>query len=359
MKIKTLDVPHGQLRLPLFMPDATFGVVRSLDMNDLLKCGVQALVMNIFHLMQRPGSSTIKTLGGLHSYSNWRYPIITDSGGFQAYSLIRQNPKLGTYTNKGIIFRRANRKIRLTPEKSVRLQLDYGSDVVICLDDCTHPDEPYERQLESVTRTVDWARKCKLEFQQAIKRRKTFEDARPLLFAVVQGGANSELRKECANSLLQMGFDGFAYGGYPIKSDGKLLSNIVKLTRDLIPSKFPMLALGVGQPENIVECLRMGYELFDSSMPTRDARQGRLYSLQDLRHLPKAGARNSVSYIYIQDVKHAKTKEPISSTCDCLTCRNYSLAYLHHLFKINDCLYQRLATIHNLTFITSQIESAM
>jgi len=314
--------------------------------------------MNVFHLMQRPGSSTIKALGGLHSYSNWHYPIITDSGGFQAFSLTRQNPRLGSFTNKGIVFRRADRKIHLTPEKSIRLQLDYGSDVVICLDDCTHPDEPYERQLESVTRTVNWARRCKLEFQQAIRRKKTFAGVGPLLFAVVQGGASGELRKKCADSLLQMGFDGFAYGGYPVSTDGRLLSNILKLTRDLIPRKFPMLALGVGQPENIVECQRMGYELFDSSMPTRDARQGRLYSLLE-RHRPKVGARNWLSYIYIQDPKHAKTKEPICFNCDCLTCQNFSLAYLHHLFKINDCLYQRLATIHNLAFIKSQLESVM
>lgn len=357
MKTKTLDVPHGRLRLPLFMPDATFGVVRSLDTNDLLKCGVQAVVMNVFHLMQRPGSSTIKAVGGLHAYSNWHHPIITDSGGFQAYSLIRQNPKLGTYTNKGIIFRRANRNIHLTPEKSVRLQLDYGSDVIICLDDCTHPDEPYERQLESVKRTINWAKRCKQEFQKTITRKETSKGVGPLLFAVVQGGASSELRKECAKSLLQTGFDGFAYGGYPVSGDGRLLSNILKLTRDLIPSEFPMLALGVGQPENIVECLRMGYELFDSSMPTRDARQGRLYSLQEPRH-PKVGARNWLSYVYIQDAKYAKAEEPVSAECNCSTCRDYSLAYLHHLFRINDCLYQRLATIHNLTFITSQIESA-
>jgi queuine tRNA-ribosyltransferase len=358
MRIKTLDVPHGQLRLPLFVPDATFGVVRSLDTNDLLKCGIQAVVMNVFHLMQRPGSSTIKALGGLHSYSNWHHPIITDSGGFQTYSLFRQNAKLGAYTTKGITFRGANRKFHLTPEKSIRLQLDYGSDIVICLDDCTHPDEPYERQLESVTRTVNWARRCKLEFQQAIGRQKTFEGVRPLLFAVVQGGASSELRKKCANSLLQMGFDGFAYGGYPISSDGRLLSDVLNLTRNLIPSEFPMLALGIGQPQNIMECLRMGYELFDSSMPTRDARQGRLYLLRELHH-PKVRAGNWLSCIYIQDVKYAKTKEPISSKCNCLTCREYSLAYLHHLFKLNDSLYQRLATIHNLTFITSQIKSVM
>jgi queuine tRNA-ribosyltransferase len=208
-----------------------------------------------------------------------------------------------------------------------------------------------------VTRTVNWARRCKLEFKQTIKRKKNLDGIEPMLFAVVQGGASIELRKECANSLLQIGFDGFAYGGYPISSDGRLMSDILKLTRDLIPSRFPMLALGVGQPENILECLRMGYELFDSSIPTRDARRGRLYSLQELPH-PKAGGRNWLSYVYIQDIKHAKTKRPISSDCDCSTCRNYSLAYLHHLFKINDCLYQRLATIHNLTFITTRIKSA-
>jgi queuine tRNA-ribosyltransferase len=362
MKTKRfLSIPHGRLLLPLFMPDATFGVVRSLDSNDLLGCGIRAVVMNVFHLMQQPGSTIIKALGGLHSFSSWHHPIITDSGGFQAYSLIKKNPKLGSFTNKGIVFRRADlRKIVLTPEKSIQLQLSYGSDILICLDDCTHVDESYDCQQESVTRTIDWAKRCKSEFEQAMEQTKGSKGPRPLLFAVVQGGRSHELRRECANSLLKIGFDGFAYGGYPLDSDGNLLSDTIRFTRDLVPTEFPMLALGVGQPNNVVECLKMGYDLFDSSMPTRDARQGRLYIFErDLSHSSRLRDGNGCSYIYIKDRKHVKTKEPISPECNCSTCRNYSLAYLHHLFKINDHLYFRLATLHNLTFITSLVQTVI
>jgi len=354
-----LNVPHGQLLLPLFMPDATFGVVRSLDSNDLVRCDIQAVVMNVFHLMQHPGSSVIKVLGGLHTFSNWYHPIITDSGGFQVYSLIRQNPKLGSLSRKGIVFRRADslRKILLTPEKSIQLQLSYGSDIVICLDYCTHIDESYDLQQESVTRTIDWAKKCKSEFERVMERTKRSKCSRPLLFAVVQGGGSRELRKECADELLKIGFDGFAYGGYPLDSEGNLLSDTIKFTRDLIPVEFPMLALGVGQPNNVVKCLKMGYDLFDSSLPTRDARQGRLYVFKrDFLPSSKFRAENMCSYIYIKDKKYVKTKGHVPE-CNCSTCQNYSLAYLHHLFKINDHLYFRLATIHNLSFMTSLVQS--
>lgn len=350
MKMKTLTVPHGKLQLPLFMPDATFGVVRSLDTDDLLKCGVRAVVMNVFHLMQHPGSSVIKALGGLHSYSNWQYPIITDSGGFQAYSLSKRSPSLVSFTKKGVVFRRTGspRKMLLTPEKSIQLQLSYGSDVLLCLDDCTHVDESYERQREAIDRTIDWAKRCRLEFDRAVERVKPVNGTRPLLFGIVQGGESNELRKECADSLMEAGFDGYGFGGYPLDDGGKLLRNIISFTRNLIPREFPMLALGIGHPDNVVECLKMGYNLFDSSLPTRDARQGRLY-------VPDSdlGASSLSSYVHVRDKKYAKARQPVYPECRCSTCRTYSLAYLHHLSRINDPLYFRLATIHNLTFMTS------
>ena len=168
--ISPLKLPHGELRLPVFLPDATQGVVRAVDSADLELCGVQALVMNTFHLMQRPGSSTIQALGGLHRMCAWSRPIITDSGGFQAYSLIRQNARFGQITDSGIIFRPegSDRKIQLTPEKSVQLQLRYGADVVICLDDCTHVEESPAEQERAVRRTVAWARRCKVEFERIL-----------------------------------------------------------------------------------------------------------------------------------------------------------------------------------------------
>jgi len=354
-----LVVPHGQLSFPLFMPDATFGVVRSVGSEDLRRCGVQAVVMNVFHLMRHPGSSVIRALGGLHIFSGWDGPIVTDSGGFQAYSIVRRDPKLGSITNKGILFRPegSSRRLLLTPEKSVRLQLSYGSDLVICLDECTHVSDPFEVQEESVARTISWSKRCKTEFERISKQRRESKKLRPLLFAVIQGGGSLELRKECAEQLLEIGFDGYGYGGYPLDSKGRLLTDIIKFTRELVPAEFPMIALGVGEPSNIRRCAEMGYELFDSSLPTRDARQGRLYvSKSDSFRRPVVPDGGVCSYVYIQDKKHIRSRESISPNCDCMTCSSYTRAYLHHLFKMKDTLYPRLATIHNLRSMTLLME---
>jgi queuine tRNA-ribosyltransferase len=274
-----LRLPQGTLHMPLFMPDATLGVVRSLDATDLEFCAIQAVVMNTFHLMQRPGSSTISALGGLHKMSAWPHPIITDSGGFQAYSLISQNPKFGTMTEDGITFKPegADRKFHLTPEKTIQLQLSYDTDVVICLDECTHIDAPLEAQELSVKRTIDWAKRCKKAYERIIQQKHLTPEQRPLLFAVIQGGGYPALRKRCAEALLEIGFDGYGYGGWPLDSQGNLLADILSYTRELIPAEFPMHALGVGHPLNVVECTQMGYGIFDSAMPTRDARHSRLY----------------------------------------------------------------------------------
>src|SRR6266581_7446729 len=185
-----LQLPHGQIHMPVFMPDATLGVVRSVDATDLIGCEIQAVVMNTFHLMQHPGSSTIQALGGLHKMSAWQRPIITDSGGFQAYSLIQQNPKNGHMTKNGITFQPNGtaRKFQLTPEKTIQLQLSYGADIVICLDECTHVDAPLKVQELSVKRTIDWARRCNNEFQRLVLQKRISPEHQPRLFAVIQGG---------------------------------------------------------------------------------------------------------------------------------------------------------------------------
>lgn len=349
-----LQLPRGRLSLPLYLPDATLGVVRSVDSVDLEQCGIQAVVMNTFHLMQRPGSSTITALGGLHAMCGWSHPIITDSGGFQAYSLIRQNPKFGFLNEKGITFQPegSDRKLHLTPEKSIQLQLSYGADIVICLDDCTHVDEGFEAQQESVRRTIAWARRCKDEFQHLLRQKRVSEEQRPWLFGVIQGGGFLELRKQCAEALLEIGFDGFGFGGWPLDSKGNLLTEIIAYTRELVPLELPMHALGVGHPANVVECFNRGYDLFDSAMPTRDARHGRLYVFTSDAPLPLAWSEEQwFKYVYVSDDKFIKSDEPISRYCDCLCCSRYSLGYLHHLFKINDSLFLRLATLHNLRFM--------
>lgn len=352
--IEQLELVHGTLELPAFLPDGTQGVVRAVDAQDVLAAGIQAMQMNVFHLMQRPGSSTIQALGGLHAMAGWPRPIFTDSGGFQIYSLLRQDAKLGSITERGAVFQPQGspRRYKLTPEKSVQLQVSYGTDVVICLDDCTHVDAPPEQQRLSVQRTIQWAARCRAEFDRLARDKDWATGPRPLLVAVIQGGASPELRAECAAALLDIGFDGYGYGGWPLDSDGNLLAETLQLTRDLIPRSYTLHALGVGHPASVVACVRMGYELFDSTMPTRDARHGRLYIFDVDPAQARLTGENWFHYLYAGDKKHVKHNLPLSASCDCLTCRNYTVGYLHHLFKLGDHLFPRLATIHNLRFMS-------
>src|SRR5579859_4554759 len=304
-----LSLPHGQIQMPVFMPDATLGVVRAVDASDLIHSEVQAVVMNTFHLMQHPGSSTISALGGLHKMSAWPRPIVTDSGGFQAYSLIQQNAKFGSMSEDGITFKPegGGRKFHLTPEKTIQLQLSYDADVVICLDECMHIDAPPQAQETSVRRTIAWARRCKKEFTRLVEQKRLPEGQRPLLFAVIQGGGSREMRKRCANELLEIGFDGFGYGGWPLDSQGRLLIDIITYTRELVPEQFPMHALGIGHPNNMVECTKIGYGMFDSAMPTRDARHSRLYVFTTGTGLEDKW----LAYVYVNDDKYFKTDAPI------------------------------------------------
>jgi queuine tRNA-ribosyltransferase len=346
--------PNGTLQSPIYLPDATFGVVRAVDAQDLEAVGVNALVMNTFHLMQHPGSSTVTSLGGLHKMSGWKKNIITDSGGFQAYSLIRQNPKFGRIYEKGITFQPENgtRKYQLTPEKTVQLQIAYGTDVVICLDDCTHVDEDYASQVESVDRTIAWAKLGMKEYKKAANQKKWDEKTRPRFFGVVQGGSYKELRRKCADALLEIGFDGFGFGGWPLDKQNHLLTETIGYLREIIPAKFPLHALGVGHPENVLACYQLGYDLFDSAMPTRDARHGRLYTFKNPDLSDNAGLTGDwFGYQYINDEETIKADKPISPYCDCPCCKHYSLGYLHHLFKQGDTLFMRLATLHNLRFM--------
>jgi queuine tRNA-ribosyltransferase len=349
----SLLLPHGALPLPAFLPDATQGVVRSLDATDVARCEVPAVMMNVYHLMQRPGTTTIKALGGLHRMFGWERPIITDSGGFQAYSLIHQNPKRGSLSDRGLVVHPlgSERKINLSPEKSVQLQMRYGADVVICLDDCTNVEASPTAQQDAVRRTVAWAKRGKEEFARCLGERREPGAVRPLLFAVIQGGGDLSLRRRCAEELLAIGFDGYGYGGWPLDAQGNLLSEIIGATRALVPPQYPMHALGVGHPRHVWECVRLGYQICDSSMPTRDARHGRLLVWQEEGVGPPRGAE-WFSHLYIGDERHLKDESPLSPGCDCLACARYSRGYLHHLLKTGDSLYYRLATLHNLRFMT-------
>lgn len=361
MQNGTLQTVHGGINFPAFLPDATLGVVRSLDASDLESVGISALVMNAYHLMQKPGTSTVHALGGIHRMAGWTSPILTDSGGFQAYSLIRQNPKWGKITDQGIRFRPegSERELNLTPEKCVQIQLAYGADIVVCLDECTHADDSAEIQERSVARTIAWAKRCKAEWVRILQQRKIglTDSPRPLLFGVVQGGGDASLRQHCADALLEIGFDGFGYGGWPLDKDNNLLTEMLHATREMIPQEFPLHALGVGHPVSIARCAAMGYSTFDSALPTRDARSGRLYVWQsDPQATDLPNTDGWLKSLYIDDEKHIKSDKPISPFCDCLTCTRYSAGYLRHLHKSGETLYFRLATLHNLRFMVRLME---
>ena len=345
---------HGEFDLPQFLPDATFGQVRGLSAEETARCGIQAMMMNTFHLMQKPGASTVKSLGGLHAMSGWDRAIFSDSGGFQAYSLIRQDSKFGQFSDNGLSFKPENssRKFLLSPEKCIQLQLSFGSDLLFCLDDCTHIDDDMTQQELSVDRTIRWAARCRAEFDRLLDEKKTAPADRPKLFAVVQGGNSPELRRRCAEALLEIGFDGYGYGGWPLDSEGNLVEDMVRITRELIPDEFPLHALGIGHPPYVARCAEMGYGLFDSAMPTRDARHSRLYVF---KYIPDKKALlekdDWFGYVYVQDKRYIKSSQPIEEGCDCPACRKYSLGYLRHLYKLNDSLYHQLATQHNLRFM--------
>jgi len=340
--------------LPTFFPDATYGVVRTVDSGDLENAKVPGLVMNGFHLLSKPGINTIKKFKGLHNFTGWDKPILTDSGGFQVFSLIRQNPKFGEIRKNELIFRPdgGNDKIILTPEKSIGFQFTCNADIMMCLDYCTSPEDTYETSQFSVEVTIDWAKRCKEEYDKQLKARKIPADKRPQLFAIIQGGSFFDLRKKCAEELINIGFGGYGFGGWPVAADGTLIEDILAYTASLMPDHQIKYAMGLGKPDGIIKCVEMGYNLFDCVIPTREARHNRLYVFDD--HLDNTNF--TYSHYYILDEKHIREETPISQNCDCLLCQKYSRAYLYHLYKIGDSLAYRLATIHNLRFYTRLME---
>jgi queuine tRNA-ribosyltransferase len=347
--MRVLPTAHGDLPLPAFLPDATRGVLRLLDAGDVRQCGTQALMVNALHLSSHPGGSVVAKLGGIHRFMGWSGPVASDSGGFQVLSLITQSESLGSLSDRGFTYRlaRGQAKKTLTPEKCVRLQLRLGADILFCLDECTRPDADGERRRASVERTVRWARECKAAFTRGVEERAA-DTSRPRLFAVIQGGDDADLRRECAERLVEIGFDGYGYGGWPIVKGGGL-SEMVAHVAELAPPDLPTHALGIGKPENVVRCVAMGYDLFDCTLPTRDARHGRLYVFDG--PLDSLNLRGGFyHYHYAEDDKHTRDPKPVDETCPCLCCRGYSRAYLRHLFAIHEPLAGRLATIHNLTF---------
>ncbi|MGY8997477.1 MAG: tRNA-guanine transglycosylase [Alphaproteobacteria bacterium] len=352
--IKTLKTRRGPLQLPAFLPDGTRAVVKGLDAADLAQCGIEAMMVNSLHLATRPGTSTVKALGGVHAFMGWKGVTASDSGGFQAWSMAASGAGLGSVTDKGFVYRheKNGKKHLLTPEKCIRRQLELDTDILFCLDQCTHPDDSPETQRESVERSLTWARRCREEFTARVGAPGDGDGThRPLLFAVVQGGNDADLRRRCADELAAMGFDGYGFGGWPIGDDGKL-TDMVALTAECLPAEVPKHALGIGKPDNLVAAWRAGYRMFDCALPTRDARRKRLFTTSDIS-FNSLNNKSFFDVLYMEDERHSRDSAPLDGRIDP---DGPSRAYLHHLFKVKDSSAERLATRQNLKFYAWMIE---
>ena len=348
--MKQLDLGHTTLSLPAFFPDGTRGFLRCASAQDAKSVGVQGLVMNTYHLLASPGASLVKAAGGLHRFSGWDGPILTDSGGFQALSLITKDPSKGRIDRHGITFQdeKRGKKILLTPEKCIAAQLDMGSDIVMCLDCCTDPAAPEKDQREAVELTIRWAQACRAEFDRRTKGR----ERKPLLLGIVQGGLDRALRAECADGLRPLGFAGYGFGGWPLDREGNLLYDLLEDTAAIMGEGVLRYAMGLGRPEEIVRLHRAGYDLFDCVIPTREARHAKLYVFNG-KPLSQAGF---YVRLYINKEAYARDFRPMDEHCRCEACQHHSRAFLHHLFAQGDPLGLRLATGHNLAFYARLME---
>ena len=346
------------ISLPLFFPDATRGVVRQLDNQDLVATKTPGVLVNAYHLWREVPALRLDKLGGIRGLMGWKGAVISDSGGFQVMSLAKKKGQFGRVTDQGVWFKPENgKKELLTPEISVRYQLLLQTDLVVALDDFTPPTATKREGRETVERTILWAKQSKQAYEEGCKKLGTAPNEKPYLIGVVQGGFDQNLRKECAERLVEIGFDGLGYGGWPITLEGELDHESATTIARAAPKDYFLYGLGIGKPENIVECVKMGYQIFDCVLPTRDARHGRMYvfNAPDIGEID-VNSPDFYEYYVPGKAQHLDSDSPISMACDCHTCRNYSRAYLAHLFRIKDTLAWRLATIHNLRFYAILLE---
>jgi queuine tRNA-ribosyltransferase len=389
-----IKTPHGEIATPAFMPVATYGVVKTLDIEDIKRLGASILLSNTFHLYLRPGLKVIEKVGGLHCFMNWSGPILTDSGGYQIFSLGSRQEKRAPLvysktddkkklTNKsktisnfendnfrivltadGAEFKdlKSGAKIFLTPEKVIEIQNILGSDIAMVLDVCPTYPVAYQTATEAVKLTTDWAKRAKVK-NEKLKRKG-------LLFGIVQGSVFKDLRLESTRSLLDLDFDGYAIGGVSVGEPWREKIMVLRWVIPLLPKDKPRYLMGMGLPEEIIKAVKEGVDLFDCVLPTRNARHGVVYTWSSrffqkvakedrISTLSKSELfsvfsrkifRNFYQVIHITNKKYTNDFRPLDKYCQCLTCRYYTRAYLHHLFKVGEPLALRLATLHNLHF---------
>jgi queuine tRNA-ribosyltransferase len=328
-----LTTAHGTVETPVFMPVGTRGTVKSLSPDDLRDAGAEIVLGNTYHLMLRPGHELVRDLGGLHRFMAWEHAILTDSGGFQVFSLA----KLRRVAEEGVTFRSPidGTEHLLTPERSVEIQHALGADVIHPLDEFLANPASHAATEESLLRTLRWARRSKEAHARA--------GAPRAMFGIVQGGTYPELRERAVDEMVATGFDGYAIGGMAVGEPKPVMYDLVELTAQRLPRDRPRYVMGVGKPDDLVECVARGVDMFDCVLPTRNARNGQCFTADG----PLA----------IKHARFTRDPAPIEEGCDCYTCRRFSRAYLRHLYLADELLVYRLLTLHNVRFFLRLMET--
>jgi len=331
-----LKFPRGTVETPAFMPVGTYGTVKGMTPRDVEDIGAHIILGNTFHLMLRPGTEVIKAHGDLHDFMQWKGPILTDSGGFQVFSL----GKLRKITEEGVNFKSPinGSKVFMGPEESMQVQRDLGSDIVMIFDECTPYPATVHEARDSMELSLRWAKRSKI----------AHGDNPSALFGIVQGGMYENLRTESLTGLVEIGFDGYAIGGLSVGEPKEDMLRILESLTPQMPKHKPRYLMGVGKPADLVEGVRRGVDMFDCVMPTRNARNGHLFT--------------SEGVIKLRNAKYREDTGPLDTECDCYTCKNFSRSYLHHLDKCNEMLGAQLNTIHNLRYyqkIMADIRNAL
>lgn len=339
-RLGTLETAHGKVNTPVFMPVGTQGTVKAISNNELLDCGAEIILGNAYHLNLRPGLDIIKKAGGLHGFMGWQGPILTDSGGYQVFSLA----KLRKLSAEGAEFSSHidGSRCFITPEKAIEIQETLGSDIMMTFDECVHYPAARDYVEQSLDLTTKWARRSKEYLHNTQYTRHNTK--KQLLFGIVQGSSYLDLRKKAVDELLAIGFDGYAIGGVSVGEPHNLMHEISSYTASLLPENNPRYLMGIGTPVDILEAISNGMDMFDCVVPTRNGRNGQAFTWNGELQL-----RNSV---YKEDLN------PIDKDCECMACRHHTRAYIRHLFNAEEILGLRLVSLHNIHFYVKLIQKS-
>ena len=330
-RLGKVHTPHGSFDTPMFMPVGTLATVKSMSPEELKGMGAQIILSNTYHLWLRPGEDIVEEAGGLHKFMNWERPILTDSGGFQVFSL----SDMREITEEGVHFRNhlSGEKLFFSPEKAMAIQNALGPDIMMVLDECPPYPASYDYRKQSVERTSRWA-------ERSLKAHKRKDEQ--ALFGIVQGGEYKDLRKQSAEDLISLDFPGYAIGGLSVGEPKEVMNEVLEYTTPLLPENKPRYLMGVGSPGSLIDGAIRGIDMFDCVLPTRIARNGTCMT--------------SNGRLVVRNAKYARDFSPIDENCDCYTCRNYTRAYIRHLIRTNEIFGFRLTTYHNLYFLLNLME---